>query len=425
MRGAEMGGRLIPSFAIALGVVMPLVSAAAYPTYFTEMAQPWLETTRIIELPYVLFELCFILWAGRRGFDVATSLKALPPDVRLVGVVWVVAMFASSILLSNDVSYALTHSLLWIVHAIFALAVVRLLGSADWRDSDRFLGWHGIGLGVLTLYTAFWFLTVPPAETLPFGEIRLRGAVPGWIDVRHFGSWTGAIAAGLAVRILYGEADRGLGWMRVLYALAAGLTVWTGTRAAILAIIVAVLVIVVVRRGLPEWKRIAWAALLTASACGLAFLLVPEDPVFWMFANTEAEAAGGFAQNRLGMWGHAVNIWLRSPWLGLGTGSIFWEYPLEARPTQPHNVVLQFLISWGVVGAAAGLWIVLRALRATHRAGRSYPASLPLMAMLYALLFQSLLEGMLHYPRFIVSIVVLSAIVHAGGRDRTSETDRS
>lgn len=407
---------------ILLGVALPVLTAFLYPTYFTMMVRPSVEQTRILELPYVAFEVLFILWAGRKGFDLSRSIRSVPGDVRIAGGIAVAAMFASSVFISKDVTSSLTHSLIWVVHLIFALAVLSIFSRAKVRSGHRFMHWHIIGLVVLAIYTAFWFSTVPPLNELPFNEVRLRGAVPGWIDVRHFGSWTGAIAAAFAVHLLYRSQKSASWWATSGYLLAAGLTVWTGTRAAILAIIVVTAMFVMIHGRLPHWRRIAMAALLTGVACLLAIALLPDDPVFRLFSAEELRSGSKMTRTRWLMWGRAAELWLRSPWLGLGTGSIFWEYSPGFAPfifpTQPHNVVLQFLMSWGLIGTLPALWVLLRIIRAVHRAGRDTPELHIFMAMLYALLFQSLLEGMLHYPRFIVSIIVLSALMYTAGSKR-------
>lgn len=406
-------------WAIALGVALPLASAILFPTYFTRMASQQYETLRLLEMPYVVFEVAFFLWAGRHGFNLSVAIRELPRDVKIAGGVFVFALFASSIFIAKDTSYALTHSLLWLVHLIFALAVLHFFREDPVRSGDGYISWHGIGLAILALYTAWWFSFPPPVEELPFGEIMLRGAVPGFIDVRHLGSWTGAIAAGLAIRILYGEADEGLAPARFFYVLAAGLTVWSGTRAAVLAMAAVVLVFIIARRQLPPVSRILWALALTVVACAAAYAFLVDHIAFWLFVPEELGSAEELTATRSVLWGRTIELWLQSPVLGLGTGSIFWEFGPDNTPTQPHNFLLQFLISWGVVGAAAGVWILVRGIRAVHRNAIGQPTSYALLGFFYGLLFQSLLEGMLHYPRFIISIIVLAALLfHFRSGDR-------
>ncbi|QZD93297.1 O-antigen ligase family protein [Qipengyuania xiapuensis] len=402
--------------AICLGLVLPFVTVFLFPTYHVMMETPAFETLRVIETPYLIFEIGFILWAGRNGFDLGVAARALPRDIRIAGAILIVGLFASTLFIAKDVTYALTHSMIWLVHIFFALAVLDVLARRKIAGFDGFMTWHVIGLIALALYTAWWFSFPPPVEELPFGEIRWRGAVPGFIDVRHFGSWTGAIAAGLAVRILFGAQDEGLAPARLFYAIAAGLTVWSGTRAAILAVIVVTVIFLIIHRKLPSLGRIALAAVLTLIACAGAYLLVVDDPVFWLIEPREIGETGDLTATRTFMWGRTIELWLQSPWLGLGTGSIFWEYADHMRPTQPHNVILQFLISWGLLGALPALWIIGRGLRAVHERAAGVVGCVPILGFLYALLFQSLLEGMLHYPRFIVSIIVMAALLfHSAG----------
>ncbi|MBX7541055.1 O-antigen ligase family protein [Qipengyuania sphaerica] len=414
--GLPRGDRLLLAFAVALGVAMPIVSAIAYPTYFVMMASQGVESTRLIEAPFLIFEFAVILWAGRRGFDVSKAVASLPRDIKIAGAILALAAFAGALLISKDTTYSLTHTLMWVIHAIFALALLHVFSARALSAGDSFLHWHVIGLVLLAVYTAWWFASVPPVEELPFNRVRLRGAVPGWIDVRHFGSWSGAITAAFAVRILYGAKGRDLTIALLCYFIAAGVTVWTGTRAAILTIMVVTFAFVLINRRLPDLPRIAWAVILTALACLAAYLLLPDDKVFWMFTPEEVGSAGEMTKTRRVMWTRTVELWLQSPILGLGTGAIFWEYSETFTPTQPHNVVLQFLVSWGIVGAAGGLWILGRAFAPVIGAGAKMPLLHPMLAMVLAFLFQSMLEGMLHYPRFIISIIVMSIIIFVASR---------
>ena len=76
-------------------------------------------------------------------------------------------------------------------------------------------------------------------------------------------------------------------------------------------------------------------------------------------------------------------------------------------------MIVQFLISWGIIGAIPAFWLLGRAIRAAHTSALAHREMLPFLGMAYALLLQSLLEGMLHYPRFIGAIIVLLALVIA------------
>ena len=418
--------RLKPVFlfwAIALGVVMPIVSALLYPTYHVMMPQPVYELTRLVEFPFVTLELSFIFWVMGKGFSFRRCFLNFPCDIRIAIFVLLVVIFSGVFFVSKNTAYSLLHSVLWIIHLVFALSLLFEFSRArpGGHDGDGFLGWHAIGLAVLGIFTAWRFTNPPPVDSLPFGEILWRGAIPGFIDVRHLGSWAGALAAGFAIRILFGMPDARLWWARLCYFLAAAMTIWSGTRAAVLAIIFVTFVFLMCLRRLPAWKKTGWAALASVLACGAAYILVWDRPPFWLITFSELASAEELTKTRAIMWGRTVQLWLQSPWLGLGTGSIFWEYGPDMTPTQPHNVALQFLVSWGVIGALSGLWILLRGLRVIHQKGISNPKLFGLLGVFHALVFQSLFEGMLHYPRFITEVIVLGLLIYCYDDDQKSD----
>lgn len=242
---------------------MPVVSALAYPTYMHQMEVPALELSRLLELPFVMFELAIIFYAYRCGMDRSSMWQALPRDIKVAVIALLIGVFASSAVLSAKPSFSLTMSLITVVHLLFALATMHLLRANSARDRGVFLLIMGAGLGIMATYTAWRFAFPPPASEVMGGVIEWRSAIPGFISVRHFGAWTGAIAAAFAIRILYSRPDAPLGWDHLFYFLAATLTIWSGTRAAILAIVFAFAVIMLIQRQLPGVRDIGIAAILT------------------------------------------------------------------------------------------------------------------------------------------------------------------
>lgn len=399
--------------AVMLGIVMPVAAAILFPTYMHQMPSPAWEWIRLLELPFVLFEVGVILWAGRRQIDREALWNRLPRDVKWAFVPLFTGVLVGSLFLSNNPAGSMTMALMTVIHVLFALAIYHLFVADRCKGSQSFLTWHAYGLVVLAMYTAWWFSFPPPAEEVMGGVIKWRSALPGFISVRHFGAWTGAIAAGFAVQILFVRPRSGWTFDHLFYFLAAAMTVWSGTRAAVLAITVVVPLFVLFRREFPPFPAIAKAALLTGLAMGAAWLLRWDaDSAFLLFADGDFSSLDAASSRRNLLWAKAFELWTQSPLFGWGTGSFFWEGKPWSH-TQPHNVVLQFLVSWGLVGALGGLWLVVRGIQFTHRAAMQHVPSLALLGMMYGLLFQSLLEGMLHYPRFIASIIALGALVLA------------
>lgn len=397
---------------IVMGIIMPIVSAAVYPTYTHMMVSPGAEWTRLIEAPFVLAETVVIIWALQRGMEPSRMIASAPNDVKVALALLAVGVFMSSVLFSKRPADSITISFITIIHLLFFMAVADLHKRKQADHIAGFLYLLGGGLVALALVTAWRFLLPPDPADVMGGVIVWSASLPGFINVRHFGSWTGAVCAAFLVILLNDKHHRALGWPHLLYFLAIAMTIWSGTRAAILALVIAAAVVVVMNRRLPTLRAIGIVAILTGAAATAAWPLIPyDDPAFHLFAGRVAENADDVASGRLAMWIATYDRWLASPLWGWGSGSTFWEVFVDWSHTQPHNAVLQFLISWGVIGATGALWLLARAINSSHRQTVRYPALQPMLAVLYTLLGMSLLEGMLHYPRFIMLIMALFAII--------------
>lgn len=397
---------------ITIGIVMPVLSAVIYPVYMHQMEHAWAEWTRLMELPFVACELVIIHVALKRGYSDTQLLQSVPSDVRISLMLMVIGAFASSVFVSKMPAASTALAIITIVHLRFLGATFFLIRAAR-IDVAHWFRLLGGGLLVLALLTAWKFNYLPAASSVPGGVIELRSAVPGFIDVRHFGSWAGAIAGGLMISLLY-TGRKGLGVGHLLYVLAAALTCWSGTRAAVLAMALVGILTVLATRRLPSTRAIMVVGLLSLIALGIGMALAPVGlPEFGLFARTKFSSANALTTGRDVLWSRALMRWLDAPLFGWGGGSSFWELGFSWTPTQPHNVIVQFLLSWGLVGAVGGLWLLGRAIAATWRIGFNNDELRPLTAMLYTLLLMSLVEGMLYYPRFIMAIMISFAVIFA------------
>ncbi|MEG8041278.1 O-antigen ligase family protein [Sphingomonas sp. LR60] len=395
---------------VALGVVMPVVAALLYPTYIHRVDPGWAEWTRLLEMPFVVAELIAIQVAVRRGYRDAALWRELPRDAKLAFGLLAIGLTVGSVFRSHHPFDSVLMSLITLVHLRFCAGIHFLARVEPVADIHALFRWLTLGLVALAVLTVWRFQLPPPASSVPGGVIEWGSALPGFISVRHFGSWTGAIAAGPMLALLYGDEDD-QHTMSLAYLLAAGLTCWSGTRAAVLALAVVVLIALVSLRRWPTRVRFVRVAALSALALGFALPLLPKNFDFHLYVSGDGQSANTATGGRLALWQATFTRWLDAPLFGWGSGSTFWEIYVGWTNTQPHNVVLQFLISWGVVGAAGGLWLLGRAIVVTHRSAIDDPRLLPLTGMLYSLLFMSLLEGMLHYPRFIMMIAVGFAVL--------------
>lgn len=383
-----------------------------------------MEWTRLLEFPFVVAEIGVILWSQRRVASGLSSLQRLPLDVKLAGFLLLVGLFTSSLLISRLMSVSIAISLFTIVHLRFALAIFDLSLNSRADGLDAMLWWLAAGLIPLTFLTAWRFNFPPPASAVPGGTIEWASALPGFISVRHFGSWTGAVAAGLLASLLFSTQPRWVGWRQAAYVLAAALTIWSGTRGAIFGMAVAMGALILLGRRVPGSRAIGIAAGLTGIACIVAWICAPRGlPEFLLWTAGNDASADMMTGGRLALWSATIARWLQSPVFGWGSGSIFWEVYVGWAHTQPHNVILQFLISWGIVGAAGGLWLLGRAIVAVSQFAAGQRRLYPALAVLFCLLAMSLIEGMLHYPRFIEPIFALLAMLLAARQRSATARD--
>jgi exopolysaccharide production protein ExoQ len=403
-----------------IGVLMPMIAAWVYPTYTTMMPSPVVEWTRLQEIPFVVCEALIFLWALYRGMELRNMLPFVPRDYLVAGAVFMVGLWGSTLFVSKVPITSLVISITMVVHVLFAFSVYYLADKNLKVYQEKLVVALGIGLVALTVLTAFRFLFAPQLAYLPATQIEWGASLPGFINVRHFGSWTGAIAAIFTAALMARRDDAPLSRYDFFFFLSIGLTIWSGTRAAVLAIAVSVLIMVISNRRLPSIRMIGRLSILTGVAASLAFALIPYgDPSFLLFEYWDSNAAQNVVTNadqissgRMSLWHGTYTKWLEAPWFGWGSGSTFWEvFELNWRHTQPHNFILQFLISWGIVGAAGALWLLARVTISAHNRVLANPELWPLLVGVYSLLVMAMLEGMLHYPRFIMLIMALYALI--------------
>ncbi len=395
---------------------MPVISALLYPVYMYQMQPAWAEWTRLMELPFVACELVIILVAQERGYRDILIWRNLPRDVIVALALLLAGLVVSSVFASKNVAASITLSISTLVHLRFGAAIFFMAGE-DRRAGDtapsisgRFGAGLVAGLAVLAILTIWKFQFPPPEWTVPGGKIQWASALPGFINVRHFGSWAGAIAGGLLLKLLYGPPRRG-GSYDLWYLLAAGLTFWSGTRAAVLALGVVALIALVSLRRLPSAPAMIRVVGLSGLAMLGALALAADGEAFSLFARDNLGSADALTSLRLSLWHETYSRWLDAPLFGWGSGSTFWEVNIGWLHTQPHNTVLLFLISWGLIGAVGALWLLGRAIGVVHPDAMEDDNLRPIAGTLYTLLTMSLLEGMLHYPRFIMLIMICFGVL--------------
>ncbi len=182
---------------LLLGIFMPIAAALLYPTYRHRVDPGWAEWTRLLELPFVVCKVGVIQVAVRARYRDAAIWRRLPWDVVAAFVLLGAGLTISSAFMSRNPLDSILLSIITLVHLRFCAAMYFLAGEERPEAIGTLSLWLTLGLAALTMLTVWRFQLAPPAGTIPGGVIEWRSALPGFINVRHFGSWSGAIAAGL------------------------------------------------------------------------------------------------------------------------------------------------------------------------------------------------------------------------------------
>lgn len=420
---AWLGRFRVDDLGFLLGLVLPATAAALYRTYSIAVTPAGLEQSRQFGLPFVLAEVAIILYANRRGLEPGALIAGLDRWSRRALLLFLATFWIGAVFVSQRPAMSILWTVIWLVHLVFGAATYYLARLDRRFEPDRFAMGFALGSLLLAVWTAFHFAFPPPGLYVPHGAYGWGGAVPGFISHRLFGAWCGAVAALLLALAWIGRAGARTRWLYPAIALAAGLAIWTGTRAAVLGVVVGMAAVPLLA-GRPAHRSFWWKApSAIAVAALIGTLLNPYgDPFFMLVRTSDTGTVNELSSGRLGYWADALAVAWRTPWLGAGAGATGWLVPAgDMYHVQPHNALVQFLLDWGLLPTTAALTMLGAATWHAHRRARTFRRIVPLVAMLDCLLAMSLVDGMLHFPRFVMLTIALLAICLAYQKEGEGE----
>ena len=381
-------------------------------------SDPAASATRLFALPVLPVEACVILIAFASGWRPIAAMRRLPRLAAgsLAGLL-IVAFATASFAAPNRMG-ALLWTYILLAHVAFGFAAVWIMSHCTEDDLKRVWPSVVVGCCVYALMFAV-FVSIPHGSNFDWAYVGL-----GVSNLRQVGFYTavGSLAAlGCALQ-RRGPAALAFG---VASALMFALAFWTGSRGAVLATLIAVILAWPLFRWLRNGRAIAFTLLpLGAGAAASMILPIPQDTgLLGMGRIARSVVAPGWlgaSSGRFTMWHDAWRAFLHRPLLGYGDGQ-FGEVAPQVQETylHPHNIILQLLVQWGAVGfllcMTLGLLLVRQCWRRSRRAGE---AIAPAILVALGLLTYSLYDGTLFhtYPlmMFAFAIAFLSREHHSG-----------
>ena len=381
-----------------------VVLLLSIPLTFVYVVQSFLFIRGVQDVRVIvcLLELLFVGAVHVEASYAREASRRLPTTAGWLFLAWLGAA-SMSVALSDHLMHALIRHAEWVCHSLFAYTLWTYLR----RDTTRVkwillmipLGFYLTGLILLQ----FWF-----AHPNPSGHNWFTGT-PAFGHIRYVGYYA---LAGLIFSMspLLGLGE-GVSWGERLLVGAAmafcwAFLFWAGGRAAIGAAVAGAVVFLwfAPRRQRP-W--VAGVSLLAATAgAWLSTLFRVADPRMGFFQSIErtasATSVNALSTGRLAMWETTIEAIEKHPWFGLGPeGYLYLE--TKVYGVQPHNLLLQFLVEWGLIGTvlfAALLFLVFRKAlsnlgqeeKSLHRTAR-----ITALALLVAFTVHSLVDGLYYH----------------------------
>ena len=376
--------------------------------------RPFQATLLYYSLPITIIEIGVIVHAILAGLSLRNAFAAMPRWAQAaLGILVVLAVFTASIAANPGHSSIRTYQLL--IHLLFGFSAWHLF-QTGWA-AIRPNAWAAIAAGTC-LYVAVlvaWVFTVQDDPTFDWKNFSL-----GVVHIRQTGFYSAA-GAGAALGVAAAARTPLRYWLAVGAAsVMLALSYWSGTRGSLLAVFAAFAAGLFFLPALRSWRAIG--ALAASFVAGALLSLVHQAPHPWygIFRISQTAAATGadeIATGRVSMWKAALQAFLERPFFGYGESQFRVAVPAWGQFNHPHNIFVQILVQWGIVGflcyfSLLGLvaWHVVR----TARKGGTEMVA-PFLAGA-ALVTMSLYEGSLYHPYPIMTVVLAAAFILSAPR---------
>lgn len=354
--------------------------------------------TRYFSTPVLLAELIVILLALQRHPQGTSLFSELGLSSRLLGGLWLAAILVSMAGAEWSPHRAQLHTAITLLHAYFALAVWSTLKANDRLRHDCLLA-TAIGVGVFSVIAYCFSLWNMDKTDFPWARFGV-----GVTNVRHLGyislTLTG-ISAGLWMTARRGRAEL---LPATLFFVGAFLLMWSGGRGAFVALLIQLGFLLIIA---PTERRIRLGVCFAAAlviATVLAGIYVPGSSFgpsnIFLRIDPVATSSERYLSGRGEVWRQTVALIPQQLWFGYGEAQFRWLVPAaNGHYNHPHNLALQLMMQWGVVGTFLFAAIMVRLGWKTLPLFKAPTAlTYPCLAVMTGLLAVSMVDGPFFYP---------------------------
>jgi O-antigen ligase len=396
----DAAGRTLASRACTHGLP-GLIGIAPVLTMLLSWAGPgaeisgWQAIVKAFALPVVAVELAIIATAMARSGKWAPS--ALPRRYLAAAAALLLLALTTAFAAASPAT-AVVRTGLWIVHCAFAWSIY-LLCTRSWLDPTKVVSALLAGFGISCLLLILFISQIEdPAR------FKWVNGLPGFDNIRR-GAYFAAPIAGLCLGRFSSAPGRSRAFSATIYMLAIAFIFWSGARGAVFAIAAAFAIGAAI---LPQLRSMKGTIImLAASATGICLAWVYSFKTGFsgfrrMFMGADGEAFqpnSDLTSGRADLWISTWQTILQRPLFGHGEGQTGYVVPLgqEMDIFHPHNLVLQVLLAWGVMGALLLLYLALPIARAALENARARKECVPPFAAMLVILLYSAIDGTLFH----------------------------
>jgi O-Antigen ligase len=414
-------GTSIPDGIILLCLTPALM--VLIPWDFGNELPPWREILRYNSLTVPFIEFFFVGLAITNGFRPVRALRLLMPATKAGLIILTACALWTTLFLAVVPFTAMMGMTKFVAHCLFALAMSHMV--SIWSEAERNLVWPAVGLGLLG-YCLLWWINIAYFHPVGNDWVRLVPATTNvrWVGFFAFSCFCAAI--GTIVQTSLSNSRWRLLVAIVFATVAFAVAFWSGTRSAIVAIAVAAIVSALV---LPVRRQI----ILTTSVSlffglGIASVLPIVHPAYglgrMLAASNPSVDIDTMSSSRLQIWVEIFGKFLERPIFGWGIDQLRYTYDDQAKLVRnPHQAVLQVLVSSGLCGVFAYLCFAVQFVRSIPRSfSKSYQFAA--IAYLAGAIAYGMYDGFFYftYPvmMFIVAAVCLNAPTCSSASDRSN-----
>jgi O-antigen ligase len=412
----------VPSGIILLGltpaimVLLPWDFGPDSTVYRTFMRGNLLTTT--------VAEFLFVLLAMSRGFSPAAAFASLPALAKAGLAMLTLSAVWTTIFVAASQTVAIVGMIKFFAHLMFALAIAHQLNV--WTSRQRELIWPAVGLGIVS-FCLLWGINI--AVYHPKGDDWIRLA-PTLTTMRSAGPYALAcFCAGIGM--LYGNADNNARRLNLVIgiffgSLGVALAAWTGTRAGIIAIIIAAILATCVLPVRRQLLILTLASMVIGLAVAAALPLVhPAYGIERMFGVTvDPVAKAGVSSGRFAIWMDMFDKIGRRPIMGWGIDQFRFSFPVGTDGVRhPHNGIMQLVFSTGLWGVSATLMIAMAFLKSIP-AKISQPSQFASVAYAFGICAYGVYDGPFYFTYPVMILMVAGACIIAPMAPQ-SASDRS